>query len=224
MNLKIFSILGLTYKREGEIKKFIIIFYVVGLVGLLIPFTFKLFKMITPIALIVNFLILTAYHKGSFQKKTLLAFLGIYVVGFFVEVLGVQTALIFGNYSYGNTLGLKLLETPIIIGINWLFLCYATTSIFENFEMNIVLKVIGASLLMLLYDIVLEQVAPILDFWYWANNKIPLQNFVAWFFVALVFNSVIKLLKISTKNSMAKIIFISQFLFFLGLYFFFVIM
>jgi len=223
IGLKLFEKIGLTGIREKEIKKFIIIFYIVGLTGMLIPFTFKFFKIITPLALIVNFVILTAYHKGSLDKKTIFTFSGIYLLGFFVEVLGVKSGIIFGSYAYGKTLGLKIFETPLIIGLNWLFLCYVANTIIDRFNLNIILKIFAASLLMLIYDTILEQVAPLLDFWYWKNNQVPLQNYIAWFFTACIFNSAINLLKISTKNSMSGIIFISQFLFFLLLYIFYIL-
>jgi putative membrane protein len=40
------------------------------------------------------------------------------VAGFFIEAIGVNTGLIFGNYVYKTTLGWKFLETPLIIGVN----------------------------------------------------------------------------------------------------------
>ncbi len=215
MNLEFFNKIGLSYKRENEIKKFVVIFYAVGISGLLIPFTTEFFKIITPLALIVNFVILTAYHKGSYSKKTLVTFISIYSLGFLVEVIGVQTAKIFGSYSYGSTLGFKLLDTPLIIGLNWLFLCYVSNSIFEKYKINSAVKILLASLLMLTYDVVLEQVAPALDFWHWDNNNVPIRNFAAWFFIAFIFNTAIKVLKISTKNAMATLIFTTQFVFFI---------
>ena len=221
MAIKLFETFGLSETRKHEIKKFIIIFYIVGLAGLLVPATTEFFKLITPLALILNFVILTAYHRGDFSRKLIFVFLGIYIFGFLIEVIGVKSSLIFGEYTYGVTLGPKVFDTPLIIGLNWLFLCYVSNSVLEKYNIHISLKIIGASLLMLIYDIVLEQVAPLLDFWYWGDNAVPLQNYAAWFVIALVFNSAVKLLKISTKNAMSKIVFITQFLFFLLLYVFY---
>lgn len=223
MNLKFLNKLGLSESRLKENKKFIVIFYVVGISGMLIPFTSYLFKLITPFALFLNFVILAAYHKGSYNAKTLLVFTGIYFCGFFIEMIGVGTSLIFGNYIYGNALGIKVFETPLIIGLNWLFLCYVSNAILENYKINIIFKIIIASFMMLIYDIVLEQVAAFLDFWKWENNKIPIQNYIAWFAIALIFNSFINFMKISTKNSMAKIIFVSQFLFFTAIYIYYIL-
>ena len=72
---------------------------------------------------------------------------------------------------------------------------------------------------MVVYDIVLEQVAPKIDMWKWDNDFIPLQNYLAWFFIAIAFHSFIKILKVNTENALARLILICQFLFFLILYF-----
>lgn len=223
MSHSFFQKIGLTEKRLPQNKQSILFFYFVGLCGMIIPFTSDFFRIITPFALFLNFIFLAAYHQNNLNNKTVIVFSIIYFCGFAVEVAGVNTSLIFGEYFYGKSLGPKLFETPLIIGLNWLFLCYVTNSMLEKIKINNVFKVIFASSLMLIYDIVLEQVAPILDFWYWKNNIVPLQNYIAWFVIALIFNSLIKILKINTSNPISKIIFISQFLFFTILYIFYVI-
>jgi bisanhydrobacterioruberin hydratase len=67
---------------------------------------------------------------------------------------------------------------------------------------------------------VLEQVASEMDMWHWENNTVPMQNYAAWFAVAVCFHSIFKALKINARNSLAEVILISQFCFFLGLYLF----
>jgi putative membrane protein len=46
-----------------------------------------------------------------------------------LEVVGVKTGLIFGEYKYGSTLGIKLFEVPLIIGFNWVFVILGSISI-----------------------------------------------------------------------------------------------
>ena len=198
-----------------EAKKFILIFYVVGTTGMLIPFTASLFKMLTPLALLVNFVVLTAFHQGKGNAKSLAVFITIFLLGYGIEVLGVQTHKIFGVYYYGEALGIKLFDTPLIIGLNWLFLCYVSNAVFEKVSIPNFLKVLFASGLMLIYDFVLEPLAPKLGMWYWDNNAIPLQNYLAWFIIAVFFNALIKVFKISTTNPLAMLIFATQFVFFL---------
>ena len=49
-------------------------------------------------------------------------------MGFFVELLGVKTGLIFGNYHYGATFGAKWQDVPYLIGLNWAAMVFYTSS------------------------------------------------------------------------------------------------
>ncbi|QIA09019.1 carotenoid biosynthesis protein [Draconibacterium halophilum] len=192
---------------------FIIIFYSVGFVGLAIPTTRPLFVHLTPFALLLSSVIVALFHS-KFSAKTILVFLFIYVASFIVELIGVNTGSIFGNYTYGHGLGLKLFNTPLIIGINWLLLVYVSNSVLEKTNWNPIGKVFGASVLMLSYDILLEQVAPKLAMWTFSTSSVPIQNYVAWFILALLFSLTVHLLKINTRNRIAPVVFGIQALFF----------
>ena len=196
-----------------EVKKFIILFYMVGFIGFLIPQTNTLFKTITPLALLLNTYLLAVYHE-KYTKKGLLLFAIIYLLGFFIEVAGVQTGKIFGVYSYGSSLGPKLWDTPLMIGVNWLFLTYTSVAIVDKIKIKSVLSIFVAPALMLIYDLILEQVAPKLNMWSWANETIPIQNYMAWYIIALIFVAAIKAFKVKVDNKLATIIFLCQFIFF----------
>ncbi len=197
----------------SEVKKFIIIFYMVGFLGFVIPFTKPIFIIITPFALLLNTYLLAIYHH-RFSAKDVFIFLLILLSAYAIEVVGVKTGAIFGSYSYGKGLGIKLFETPLLIGVNWLFLTYAATTIANNLKLKNWLVVFVAPLFMLAYDLVLEQVAPKMDMWHWQNSEVPLKNYIAWYFIALVFVLLLKIFKIETKNPLAPILWLSQFVFF----------
>jgi putative membrane protein len=199
-----------------EIKKFIVIFYIVGFLGFMIPFTKNIFILITPFAILLSMYLLGLYHT-SYSGKNIVLFLLVVLSGFFIEVVGVKTGLIFGNYHYGKALGIKLCETPLLIGINWLFLTYTGTSIIRSFKIKPVFIILLAPLLIVVYDIVLEQVAPKTCMWFWENSTVPLKNYIAWYLIGVIFVSFFQIFNIKTENTMAKILFISQFLFFVML-------
>lgn len=195
----------------------LIIFYTVGIVGIANRSTGSLFTSLTPFALLLSAFLIAIYHE-KFDLKTIGTFALIYLLGFISEERGVNTGLIFGNYSYGDTLGVRINGTPLIIGLNWLMLTYLTASIVDYFKLNVFLKIISAALLMLIYDIVLEQLAPKLDMWTWENNVVPVQNYVAWFILAVIFQSILKIRGITVRNKISPLVFSVQFLFFLTLF------
>ena len=195
---------------------FLIIFYAVGLAGLSIPATRPFFVHLTPFALLLSSLIVAFFHC-KFSAKTILIFIFIYAASFVVELIGVNTGSIFGNYTYGHGLGPKLFNTPLIIGLNWLLLVYVSNSVIQRTDWNPIVKVFGASFLLLAYDVLLERVAPLLAMWTFSESTVPIQNYVSWFLLALLFSLVINLLKINTKNRIAPIVFGIQALFFAAL-------
>ncbi len=200
------------------VAAFLAIFYTVGVLGLSFAFSFNYFVKLTPLALLLSFVILLFYHK-SFTIKTGLIFTLIFLIGFGVELIGVQTKMIFGSYIYGDSLGLKILDTPLIIGLNWLLLVYLTNSVLNGLKLNNAVKIFFASLILLTYDMILEQVAPLIHMWSWENETVPLQNYLAWFVLALVLSGLLSWSNINLKNRIAPVILICQSLFFILLLF-----
>jgi len=215
MHYKIESFLNLNI---NIIKAFIIFFYLIGAIGLVIPETNSIFIQLIPFALLFSVCILSLYHKTNSIYKSILLFLLIAIIGYITEVVGVSTHLIFGNYSYGTGLGIKLFNTPLLIGINWALLVYFTACIFQKVKINNGLKLLGASLLMLFYDIILEQVAPNIDMWSWYNNRIPLQNYIAWFILAFLFQLLVYKFKLLYNNKIAATLFICHLSFFIFIF------
>lgn len=218
MNLNVGLLLMNIYPKTrlavAQVKRFIIIFYLIGIIGFLIPFTREIFITITPLALIVSSYLLIVYHNTYFKSNVLL-FLLIFLLGFWAEVIGVNTGYIFGQYCYGGALGIKLLNVPLMIGVNWLFLTYTSMSAVKSIFDNEYLVVFFAPMLMVIYDLTLEQVAPKLDMWYWRSLMIPLRNYLAWYLIGLVFVTLFKFVRVDVKNPVAPLLFLCQFLFFL---------
>lgn len=196
-----------------EVKKFVLIFYLVGLLGFLLPFSKNIFIAITPFALLLSTYLAAIYHE-DYTRKSVLIFLLIFTLGYFIEVIGVNTGLIFGQYAYGKGLGIKLLNTPLMIGVNWLFLTYTSISIVQKLKLKQGYTILLAPLLMVLYDIILEQLAPVMDMWSWQGAVVPLRNYVAWYLFAVVFVAIFRIFRIDTRNPLAGILFYCQFLFF----------
>jgi len=197
---------------------FFVVFYSVGIIGLSIEATHPLFVRLTPLALLLSTLGMAFFHRG-YSEKAIVVFFVLYLIGFGVEVIGVNTKLIFGHYTYGSGLGPKLLQTPLIIGLNWLLLVYAANSVLEKLIGNRFLIPVLTGLVMVTYDLILEQVAPQIDMWSWQNEKVPVQNYLAWFVLAVILSGVLTFSGIRVKNRLAPLILICQILFFILLLF-----
>jgi len=182
-----------------------------------IPATQGVFISMIPVALLVSFVAILLFHQSLNSKKTRLVFFTIILVSYLVEVAGVNSQMIFGNYIYGNGLGLKVFGTPLVIGINWAMLVYCSASIMERVKLPVIVQILSASVIMILYDVVLESVAPFLDMWYWNGNIVPLQHYLVWFILALIFHGMVKWKRVKTENPLASSIFICQFLFFVAI-------
>ncbi len=202
-------------KRERMIKILIVFFYVVGGIGMVFSFLSPIIIKLTPIVLIFSFILLMMFHNGKLNQLYLILFILIYFISFVIEVTGVNTGMIFGEYTYGDTLGFKIFNTPVIIGLNWLLLTYLTSSIVENYDIGNLSKIFIASILMVLYDFLLEKVAPILDMWRFNDSTIPINNYVSWLLIAIIFNTLIKIFRVEISNRLSATIFISQLIFFI---------
>ncbi len=213
-------VLNFFQTKQRIVAMLFVIFYSVGVVGMLLPVTADSFLQLIPFALLLSFTVLALSDESENRRKLLFYLLFIYLLSFAIEVAGVYTGVLFGKYSYGDNLGIKLWETPLIIGANWFFLVYTTAAIFEKTRLSPALKVLLASTFMLVYDIVMEQVAPKLDMWDWKHPSVPFQNYFTWFLIAIAFHIGLRWLKIRIKNKLGLTVLLCQFIFFVLLFIF----
>lgn len=194
----------------------LILMHVVGIVGLLSPYQ-EIFRLLTPVNLMVSAVLLWWNHTDRSIRFVWASAL-IFFFGFFVELAGVHTGLIFGEYRYGATLGPKLMGVPVIIGLNWLLIIYCIASLFETIRIPFWLKVISGSVLAVLIDMLIEPVAMKYDFWAWTDYIVPIQNYIGWFITSVVMFSILYLFKVKTENRIALGYYFIQLFFFLILF------
>lgn len=137
----------------------------------------------------------------------------IFVGGFVVEYIGVHTGFLFGNYSYGASLGPKFESIPIVIGINWYCIVVASAALVHSFKWHILVKSILVGALSTALDFMIEPVAMKLDFWQWKGGIVPFWNYLCWLGFASLFAFIY--FKFSpTKNKPAQSLFLIWLLFF----------
>lgn len=191
----------------------LVAFYVSGIIGILSKNQTIDFLSLTPLNLLVNATLLFVNHRNATYKHAIV-FLIVAVVGYFIEVLGVTTGLIFGHYVYNTTLGFKFFETPLIIGVNWMLLtCSVVFSIESKIKSKIGVAFASACILVAL-DILIEPVAMHYDFWNWKDAVVPLKNYIAWFIISFILCFTVVHYKGESKNDLAPYLLALQFIFF----------
>ena len=152
-------------------------------------------------------------EKGS---KFLLFSGVVFLAGLLVEIIGVATGFPFGSYYYGNSLGWKIWEVPLVLGLNWWILVYGSIHLAKVITKHRLIQIILAPALMLGLDTLIEPLCETLDFWYWKNSVIPFENYVSWYIISIVLIGLyFSIYKASKINYMAVVAFVIQVLFFL---------
>lgn len=138
------------------------LFHVSGLVGIIYSDASWFIKA-TPVNLLLSFVLLMI--NTTWSRKTLVLVLLCFITGMFAEIIGVHYGFLFGAYSYGDALGIKFLDVPLLIGVNWCILVFITGFIASFFVTGLWSRTLLGVFLMLFLDLVIEPVAPVLDFW-----------------------------------------------------------
>ena len=206
-------------KNRFAIAVFLMLFFnVTGSIALFIPALETTVLTLTPFNLLVTFF-LFYWANNDFSINLIRTVIVVFFIGLFIEILGVNFKVIFGEYSYGETLGFKILKTPIIIGLNWLSLSLACFGIASYIFKPKYLVVLGASFLMVFVDYIIEPIAIVLDFWHWKDDTVPVQNYVSWFLVSIIIQFIIFQSKVRLNFKICFALLFSQVLFMLIQYF-----
>ena len=192
----------------------LLLLYIVG-IGALWFDVHPDFILLTPVNLLISLGLMLWRHPA--KDRALWIFVGIcYIAGFVVEMAGVQTGLIFGEYKYGKVLGLKLWGTPLLIGVNWVMLVYTSAVVVDRLwgEMPLLPRIALAAAIMVALDVLIEPVAVAFGFWSWERGIIPLQNYIAGYVLAFALIALFYKLKGRVFNKAALALLVLQFLFF----------
>ena len=221
-------------RRKENIALFLaILFHVCGVIGILFTPYKQWFISNTPVNLVLMTALLVFTQRdrsSSFWIFMLLCFF----TGIVAEIIGVNSSYLFGNYSYGDVLGPKIFNVPLVIGINWFTTIFCAGYIVFRLNEWIMKKfnsavqpstavqifsfIFDGAMLATLFDWVLEPVAQKLNYWQWQPvNEIPVFNFVCWFFISAGLLTAFRLFKFDKHNHFALHLFIIQLLFFLVL-------
>ena len=207
-----------------------VLFHTIGIVGILI-FKSGFIIRSTPLNLLLSFALLIYTQTGKNIFFWLLVAVTS-IIGFVVEVAGVNTGWLFGNYNYGNVLGIKWMQVPLIIGINWFLIIYCcgisttmllqriikpldTTAAAPSQTLKAISVITDGATLAVLLDWLMEPVAVKLGFWKWEDGNIPLYNYICWFAVSIFLLIIFHCCRFPKQNKFAVNLLLIQIMFFL---------
>jgi len=200
---------------------FLLLIHVSGAIGMVF-YDKEIFASMTPYNLILMFVILLGNEKNISTNFIISLILGS-VAGFFAEFLGINYGILFGEYTYGNILGIKWFGVPLLISLNWFSIVYCSfvasgqllKSANKKSTSFFFLQALCTAVLTTSFDWLMEPVAVQLKFWSWENGDIPFFNYLCWFAVSFLMSLGFSSLKISVVNPFSKWLLAVQAAFFL---------
>ncbi|HQU73089.1 MAG TPA: carotenoid biosynthesis protein [Calditrichia bacterium] len=145
-----------------------------------------------PLMIALGSLIAWQSWQKSERKNSFLLWAGLSAItGFAAEGFGVATGLLFGDYQYGPVLQPQFLEVPLAIGFAWLLMLLSAAALLQHYlpafaELPPLYQALPIALMMVLFDVVMEPAAILLDYWHWQGGIVPLQNYLAWFAIGFL--------------------------------------
>ncbi len=208
-----------------------VFFHAIGLLGILFTNQKAFFIQSTPFNLLLCFaLIIWTQSQKNLAFYIFLLFT--FATGIIVEIVGVNTALLFGDYQYGAILGPRIRQVPWVIGINWFLVIYccgisihtllskamqqmALRSGKQVTRLRAISVIVDGATMAVFFDWVMEPVAVQLGFWQWNEGDIPLFNYICWFVISMLLLCFFHFANFNKQNKFAIHLLLIQLMFFL---------
>ena len=204
------------YKNPELLRFSIFIVWLINVSGFFGMFSDQkeLFLTFTRYAILMSVILIFINSKIN-QKGFMTSIILVAIFGFIIEYLGANYGILFGAYSYGENLGLKVGNVPLIMAINWILLIIITGNFSEKvFKNSLASKVIFGSLLMVILDFFIEFSAPKLDYWEFDKHPVPLSNYIWWFLFSIIFHIIYQINIKEKEYVLSQNILLIHFLFF----------
>jgi putative membrane protein len=208
-----------------------ILFHSIGLLGIL-WLNNTIFLKSTALNLLLMFLLIL-YTQEKISKSFLIFISICFITGIAVEIIGTSTGFLFGDYQYGESLGPKIYNVPLIIGINWFVIIYCcgismhmlmnkltdkigAENILPQKKLKLISLIVDGATMTVLFDWLMEPIAIKLDFWHWKGTTvIPIYNYICWFLVSVLLLFVFQKCNFNKHNKFAVHLLMIQTMFFL---------
>ncbi|MCX7985216.1 MAG: carotenoid biosynthesis protein [Bacteroidetes bacterium] len=192
----------------------LLVYYAIGIHGLLNETTRDCYVQSTTGTLLGTTFFVALFDRTSRRKELILCCLLIAFIALIFEEISVATGIPFGSYTYSHYLGSRLINVPLIIGLNWCYLVYCSAAFCTLLRCYSVWTLLCGATLLVVYDSILEQVASNLQLWYWVDHTVPAQNYITWFVLGVLFHGLLRYTRVEVNNPIAPFVFLLQFIFF----------
>ena len=136
------------------------------------------------------------------SNRSILLFLTIFLLGYVIELIGIQTGWLFGDYSYQPAMGPLFMSTPIIIGATWYAVVVGAANIARKIKASIIGRSLLAGLFAAFLDFFIEKVAIAYGLWNWELGFVPFYNYLCWFIFSVLFAFIyLRFQKATNKSS-----------------------
>ena len=218
------------FSKQAIATAIAILFHLVGVLGILVFKSDTIIRSTTVNLLLCFFLLLWTQENKNvfFWLFTSL----VLIIGFAVEVIGVNTGYLFGDYNYGNVLGIQFKQVPLIIAVNWFIVLYCSgisiTALLQKIiqplsatgaepapSLKAISVISDGATLAVIFDWLIEPVAVKLGLWQWKNDTVPVFNYICWFVISLLLMAVFRFSPFEKRNKFAIHLLLIQVMFFL---------
>lgn len=136
----------------------------------------------------------------------------VFISSFVIEWGGVNTGFPFGQYSYSSVLLPLINGVPLAISFAW-FVVSVNSFLAARYFLGSggAAAIAVSSVLILATDILLEPFASFINgYWLWSAGSIPIQNFISWFIIGILYSAAIAFIikwksKIENRSKLEKI-------------------
>lgn len=136
---------------------------------------------------VITFIVLLKLAESA---GVIITTLVVFASSFIIEWWGVNTGFPFGGYSYSSVLLPLINGVPLAISFAWFVVSvnsYLAARFFLGSGGSAAIAV--SSVLILATDILLEPFASFINgYWMWSSGVIPLQNFISWFIIGILYS------------------------------------
>jgi len=141
--------------------------------------------------------------------KAITAIIILSIFSMVIETIGVLTGFPYGFFFYTPNLGPKIGVVPWTVSFGWVPLVIASWALTERHlkaQTSILKKALAGSVIITIFDLVLDPGAVALKFWFWhypgAYYNVPVINFFGWLLSGFIGMTIIlKLLKTEKPNN-----------------------